>query len=617
MRRRRGLATIGVLLLVAVSGLSALRLATAATDLRAAEERIDVAAAALADGRLADATRALDDAQARVLRANETLRSSVSLGLVGWLPAVRQNLQSLEESVALATVVVHGGGRILRAAEPLQSPDGTLEVSLSDGTIPLDAVSESQELITRLTAQMAPALRADDPPLLLPPVREVRDAVRAEAEARHEQLEVLGRGLELLRQLAGGDGPRRYLIAVANTAEMRGSGGMILSYGVLEGRDGVIDLAEFGDIDELAVPGPVAPELVPSDYLARWDGFDALSRFRQANLAGDFAVVAPVLEAMYTSASQLPVSGVIQVDPDGLAAILAGVGPVTVPPLGEVTADNVVDLTLNEAYIRFPDVDARTNVLGDVAEAAFRRLVDGEHESLRGLAEALARAVDGRHILMQASASSAQASVDAFGADGAYPSVDDAGDVFAMTAQNLAGNKLDYYLDTHLALAGDRQAGELGALEVSITLTNTVPADGSLPRYIVGPGPGDAGLAAGTIRSLVTLYLPVGTEVGGASGDPTVEPVASGTEAGRPYAAFIVDIPAGAARTVQLGLTLPPRPGGHYELHLIPTPRVRPTTAEVELRTEAGAIRGSVELDRRWVLRPDDDPQVLPAPVFR
>ena len=44
--------------------------------------------------------------------------------------------------------------------------------------------------------------------------------------------------------------------------------------------------------------------------------------------------------------------------------------------------------------MRFPGVEERSDVLGDVAEAAFRRLVEGEIPSLRTLATALVDAVD-------------------------------------------------------------------------------------------------------------------------------------------------------------------------------------------------------------------------------
>jgi len=605
-----------MLALAGLVGVAVLRLASAGQDLRDAHDLVDAAATAIEEGRLADARSALDQAQAIALDTNNALYESVELRLLGWLPVARQNLESLRDSVGLAATVIDGGRRVLGAAIPLESPAGKFEVSLADGTIPLDAVSAAGREITALAGQLPSRVPADEPAFLLPQARELRTDVYEEAARRRSQLDVLGHGLRLLEQLAGGDGPRRYVIAVANTAEMRGSGGMVLNYGVLEGRDGVIDLTEFGRIDELALEAPVPDALVPEDYLARWNGFDPLLRWRQANLAGDFTVVAPVLEAMYSTARGETVDGVIQVDPQGLAAILDGVGPVTVPELGEVRGDNVVDLTLNQAYVRFPGIEDRSDVLGDVAEAAFRRLVDGDIPSLRLLATRLAEAVGGRHLLMHATGTRAQNELVAFGADGAYPG-DDEADAMALTVQNLAGNKLDYFLDTRLEVTGRREAGAIGELEAEVTITNTAPLGATEPAYVFGPGPTETALPAGVERALVTLYLPAGTSLEGSSGDRPVEPVSAGTEGARPYVAFIVDVPAGQARTLTLSLRLAPAPPGPYALDLIPSPRVRPTGVVVDIATGAGNLHGDVELDRHWRLVEGEEPRVVLAPAFR
>ncbi|MGH9275786.1 MAG: DUF4012 domain-containing protein [Acidimicrobiales bacterium] len=615
-RRRVLLALVLLVLGVGFAARCAYVLAGTARDLDEAEELIDQAVRSLGDGEVADARSTLARAQELVLSANESLRGSIELEALGLLPVAKQNLRSIEDSVALAAMLVHGGGRILHESIPLESEDGTLEVSLSDGTIPLDSVERARHEIEALRTEMAPVLREAPSRYLLEPVSRMRQEVYERASERDEQLDVLGRGLALLSEIAGGNGPRRYMLAVANTAEMRGSGGMILNYGLLEGTRGTIDLTEFGRIDEIPVDAAVSAEVAPADYVARWDGFEALRRFRQANLAGDYTVVAPVLEALYAQATGIPVHGVIQVDPQGLAAILEGVGPVTVPELGVVTADNVVQLTLNEAYIRFPDVEQRSDVLGDVAEAAFRKLVDGDFPSLRGLAEAIVAAVDGRHILMHATASTVEADLTAFGADGAYPDVED-GDSFALTAQNLAGNKLDYYLDTDLRLSGSRPADAFGAIEAEVTLTNTAPSGVTQPQYIFGPGPGPTAVPAGVLRSLVTLYLPLGTTVEGVSGDATVEPTSSGTEDGRGYVSFIVDVPAAQARTVGLTLRLAPRPPGPHELIVVPSPRVRPTSLDVDVRAGADRIRGRVALDRAWRFSTESEPVEIVAPALR
>lgn len=591
-------------------------LASAASDLRQAEKRLERAAEAMADGELAVAAQELRAAERELLDANEALRGSLALDFAGRFPIAGQNLEAIDRSVEMATTVVHSGLRILAVSDELQGEDGRLEVSLRNGTLSLAALDAARTEAESLARQVDPLLRQGEPSYLLGPVRTLFDTVSEEAATRADQARVLARGLALLHELSGGNGPRRYLIAVANTAEMRGSGGMILNYGTLEGRDGTIELPEFGRIDELPLTVPVSESIVPADYLARWAGFEPLLRFRQANLAADFTIVAPVLEEMYEQASGREVQGVIQIDPDGLAAVLAGVGPVEVPEIGVVTAEDVVALTLHEAYIRFPDVEQRSDVLGDVAEAAFTKLVDGDHPSLRTLGEALATAVDEGHVRVHSTDATVQRHLSSFGADGALPDPEGP-DAFTLTAQNLSGNKLDWFLDTSLTLRGTRPADDIGELEATVQLTNTAPPGVTEPQYIYGPGPGPVVQPAGTLRSLVTLYVPFGTTLEATGGDALVEPAGSGTEGGRPFVTFTVDVPAGEARSVVLTLRLPPQGDDPYEVLVTPVPRVRPTTVDIDIEADDGTVSGTVSLDRRWRLRPGREPQIEMAPIYR
>lgn len=616
---RRALAVVAGVLAVMAVWLT-VRLVGVAADLRTAREHLYDASELLEAGDLGAARDQLAAATTLLVSANGDLHRGADTAVLGLLPVVSQNLSALRDSVSLALRVADGGRRALAAAAPLESADGTLEVPMAGGSIPLPAVTQARVELDQLLLAL-PAAMPDDSPLLLGPVRDARADVYEEALRRRPQVSVLTRGLSLLADMAGATAPRRYLIAVANSAEMRGTGGMVLSYGVLESADGDFELTSFGRIGELQLAAPVDPltvPTVPADYLARWAGFDPLLRWPNATLAGDFTVVAPVLEQMYRQATGNDVDGVIQVDPQGLAAILEGVGPVYVDPVGEVTSANVVPLVLNEAYVRFPGVEQRSDVLEDVAEATFERLVTGQYESLRPLADALVRTVEGRHLQVHSTSHAAQSAARYFGATGELPAASDPVDAVHLTVQNLAGNKLDYYLDSDLRLVGTRPAGEAGALEATIRLTNTAPIGAREPTYIFGPFPGlAADLDAGVLRSLVTLYLPAGATVGPAAGDATVEPVSEGTEGGRPYVSFIVDVPAGQSRAVTLPVRLAPRPERGYGLVVVPSPRVRPTTAGVDLDVGDGSIRGDVVLDRTWWFGPGAAPVPWRAPAFR
>src|SRR5205814_9941533 len=106
----------------------------------------------------------------------------------------------------------------------------------------------------------------------------------------------------------GANGPRRYLLAVANPAEMRGAGGMILSYGVLTSNAGTFTLGDFGGIDDLLLTTPpdVSKLNLPADYLRRWNGREPTLLWRNTTLAPDFRFDAPTMEAMFTAKTGLP-----------------------------------------------------------------------------------------------------------------------------------------------------------------------------------------------------------------------------------------------------------------------------------------------------------------------
>lgn len=598
--------TIGLIvaLLAVTVGGAAVRVADAVDILRSAEADIETASEMLKDGRLGPARDRLVAAEAALTEVSETLHTAPELTALGLLPVVSQNLTSIRESIRVATTVVHGGRLILATADDLQGPDGSLEVAVDEGQVDVDTLQAARVHIDDLYVQLTVDAQRSASPLLFPATRELRDAVFDEADEQRIALDRLQRGLTILDELLGVTRPARTLLAVANTAEMRGAGGMMLNYGVLDGQGGGADLVEFGRVEELQVNVPVEPDSVglPEDFTARWDGFDPTREWRNATLSGDFTLTAPALLAMYQRASGVGADGVIQVDPQALAAILSVVGPVVVDEVGIVDAGNVVDLVLNEAYRLFPGVEERSDVLGDVAEAAFTALTEGDYPSVRDLASALVDAVDGRHLMMYSADGSVRSAVGYYGADGALPPPD-AGDYLHLTAQNLSGNKLDYYVDTDVEFTGTREVGAVGEVAITIRVINDAPVGETDPPYIFGPFDGDQ--TAGVYRSAVSLYLPTGATLLEATGtgfraDPTAR-----TENGRPLVGYRIDVPAGGEHVTELRLRLPPRDDADYRLDLIPSPRVRPTTVSVDLDLgEGAAARSDVVLDVPYAVGP-------------
>jgi hypothetical protein len=604
-RRRAALWVVGSLLgLVALLGLlAAVRLVAVADDLNDAAELITAASGHVELGELAQARDELSQAQTLLTRANSGLYRNPAIDVIGAFPVAHQNLRALRSTVGLALTMTEGANQILGVTRSLEGDEGTLEVPLVYGKVPLADVERAQAAVQALGERLPGGGYEPGTSLLVPQVERAQRLVFEEARARRPQLDAVGRGLQLLSALAGGaDGRQRFLIAVANTAEMRGGGGMLLSYGILESANGRFSLGAFGGIDELGLQGYSVNAgflSVPQDYLTRWYGLEPTGLWRNTTLTPDLEFNAPIMEAMFTARKRQLLDGIIQIDPAGLAAILAGTGPVQVGGVGTVDATNVVDLTLNRAYTDFPDRDQRQEILGDVAEAAFRALVGGRFGSVRPLGEALYEAAQERHIAIFLNNFKAQAVAATFGATAALPPAGKV-DHAILTVQNFSKNKLDYYLDSTLDLVGSRPGGQPGSMVATVTLANTAPADGTA-SYVFGPNA--EGETAGLYRGVVSLYLPTGATLVSSSGESIGTPGTT-SEVGRTVVGFNVEVPAGETRTVVLELALPPRPAGPYDLTLVPIPRVRPTVVSVAIDAGGGAAvrRSAAPLRRVEVL---------------
>jgi hypothetical protein len=613
-RTLRRLALVGAGLCLLVGLAAGYRLFQAGRDLRAAQHLLTRAGDAIEAGKVGAARSLLDQATDRLGGAGRAMDGHVEVDALKVVPVLGSNVRSVRRSITLATQLTVGGSGILEAAEPLERPDGSIDVPLRGGTVPVATLAAVQQRVSALSASLPDDRElAEGGDLLVGPVKTMHHKVVDEVRARRSQLATLGDALGVLTDLGGGKGRRSYLIAVANSAEMRGSGGMILNFGGLTGDGGTFTLTDFARIDALALRQPVPARAVPglpADYLRRWDGFDPLELWRNANLAADFTIDAPVLEAMAHAAAGASLDGVIQVDPAGLAELLRAVGPVEVPELGTIDADHLVPIVLNEAYVRYAGIEQRSDVLREVAEAAFHKLLTGQYDSLRTLGRSLVAATQGRHLMMHAVDPQTEAHLRALGADGSLPDVDGTPSVH-LTVQNVSANKLDYFVDTELGLSGDVTQGTLRA---EVLVHNDAPAGVSKPKYIFGPFDGNQ--QVGLYRGVVSLYLPRGTTLVTASGDAPRNPPIWVTEGGRPVVSWTIDLPAQGSSHVVLDLALPPASPDHpYELAVVPSPRVRPTLLRTDLVTAGPKIVESVKLDRTWRLEAGEPPREVVGPV--
>lgn len=573
------LGVAGLVVLVAIVGAVAVfhavrlehRLQTLSTSLQVAQNEVE-------NGQLGQARSRLDAVEANLSSINSSLYNSPDFTVMNLLPVAHQNIQAYRSAVTLALQLVGGGQQIFNAAAPLEGPTGHLDVSLKDGQAPTPEIKAVEATLPPVIASLPNSAVPPAGRFVLGPVRHAEQRVWSEAFRRRNELSSVDNGLNLLDEFTGGNGNRRYLIAVANTAEMRGAGGMILSYGVLDSAGGKVTLGPFGPIADLTLSHP-APVSFPPDFASAYRFFEPNMVWQDATMMSDFTVDAPVLESMYTEATGLPVNGVIQTDPAGLAAILTGTGPLQDPELGTVDAANVVPLTLNQAYVQFPNRPVRQEYLTGVAREAFSALTSGNLLSLRPLGTALVRAAQDRHVVLASTDPATEATIKALGFDGSLPPPTTA--FTQLTVQNVGGNKLDYYLQSSLKLTGTWPVGAgAGHAQATVTLTNTAPANGT-SQYIFGEAPNKG--PPGTYHGLVTLYLPEHASLSGSAVDTTASQPQVGTQNQVTAVTYTVIIPPGGQSRIVLDLDLPARPKGAANVVVVPTPRLIPTVTTVDV----------------------------------
>ena len=384
-------------------------------------------------------------------------------------------------------------------------------------------------------------------------------------EARRDLLDQLAglRGTTAAAALAAEVGPamlgeggtRRYFVAILNNAEMRGSGGLLGAYAILEVRDGRLKLDRLGTNADLRNTTPTPAVTLDADFVARYRRFSSDSFWLNANMSPHFPYASAVWTALWEKTHHGErLDGTIAIDPVALSEILRVTGPATLPDGSTVTADNVVRLTESDAYVRFAkDNRARDTYLQQVALASYKRLVSGSGDPA-ALFPALARAAGRRHLQVASAHEGEQRALEAFPIAGALPA--GPGPYLEVVTQNAGGNKLDY----HLHRAVTYQRVDATTVRVEVRLRNDAPP--GLPPYVTGrlDLPSRRAPVPGQQREYVSVYLGEGAGLAEATLDGRPVALESEVERGKPVFSAFVDLDPG--RDAVLVLTVSEAPPG-------------------------------------------------------
>ncbi|PWJ56057.1 Protein of unknown function [Quadrisphaera granulorum] len=534
--RRPALVALGVaaLLVVGWAVWGGMEARAAAGHVRAATAEVSAVRAAVASGNLSAASRATEQAALATADARAAV-DSPPLALASHLPgkagevvaAVRTTVAAVDAAVgAGAMPAVKAGERALSSGGAIRA-DGTLDpAGIADLAVSLEpAAAAARDAQVRAASVDAAGL----PPGLSERVRQAQTGV-AELSGGLSRAQAL---LTALPVVLGGDGPRTYLVAFQNTAELRPTGGIIGTWALLDVNDGRLSLSDAGSNDDLErLSGPVR-DLGP-EYRALYPA-EQVSYSQNVGLSPHFPYAAQLLVDLWTAQGRPAPDGVIAVDPAGLAPLLRGAGTVEVPDGPSVTADTVSDVVLRQAYEVFGDDNAaRKNYLTALVGSAFSRGLGGGAWDTSRLVS-LGEAVSGGHVQLWTADPAQQEALEKGGAAGALPAPEE--DAAGVYLTNISASKLDYYLRESVRVTGACNASP----EITIELTNDAPAE--IPYYVSTKVEGQAPT---TELLTIALYLPPGRTVTSMTVDGQIADIEVLPERGWSVNRLAVAVPRGA-----------------------------------------------------------------------
>ena len=444
--------------------------------------------------------------------ASTTLDTSIGLKVLGKLPYLSDQRNGMES-------LVDDTGTTASTAAGLLQKVNALVAQSTGTTVSIDALESLQQSMVQAQATM----EGLDRPVgdLFGPL----GTARRDFDQQVGRIATdLGRGNQTIGYalpFLGADGPRTYLIAGENNAEMRDQGD-VLSVGVLTAQGGTYSMDDVGSVDDIE-PSQAVDVPIPPGTQQVFGGYQPTLLWQSVNATADFPFSSQVMQAMFDQATGTPVDGVIALDVPTLASLLALTGPVTVPGIpGVITAANVGEVLLHEQYEEYPAVSLsgeRHDNISAVAKAVVDQLKT-EHVDLAALANALATDVEGRHLMVWDADPAYEATLTALGVSGSIDSTE-ADRTFHVAVENDTATKLDYYVGTRTR-ADVRITPDGDAIVTTPSRSPTRPRPGLGPTFQTGPDDVNS-FTPGQYVGRVLLWSPRGSLTAGSVAESGLE----------------------------------------------------------------------------------------------
>jgi hypothetical protein len=538
-------------------------------DLASARGRLDNLQALLAGDPLIRVARALPLTAANVRGADDVVAGAADL-----LDAVGQGLAIGRQFVDI---------REAQAADPGSASALSQLVEL---------MATSRDLAVSAAASVASARQtlAAVPDGLIGQVESVRDAMQTRIEKYGPLLDTYVQVSAQLPGILGWNGPRRYLVLTQDPAELRPSGGLIGSYGIIAFDRGKITERRFLNVSPLDGKNDY-PFVRPPQELANYLlGPTQSWQLADAGWSPDFPTSAQDALRLYTNESgDARIDGVFAITTHTIDELLKVTGPISVPEYNVTIASGETTLKVLQLTRapRKPGEDAKAflSVFADRLFSTLLALPPARWGDIIGAAGTFGQ----EHLLL---AWFHDATDEAFTADGGFGGAirQDQGDFVYPVDSNVApASKLNAWTTRTMDLSVQIDAVGNARNTLAVTWANRVETpDGAPYRAMTNVG--------GSILGMYfRLLVPERSRIEAVSGGglpPVTDPAVVEDEAGRTAIGTYLQVPPGQT-SLTYTWTSPyaasvDTAGGTYRLTIQAQPGMLPEPLNLTIRAPDG-----------------------------
>ncbi|OGI34436.1 MAG: hypothetical protein A2407_04055 [Candidatus Moranbacteria bacterium RIFOXYC1_FULL_44_8] len=374
--------------------------------------------------------------------------------------ATANYLLSAGENISLA------GKIMVNSMKPLAKIENPLEAEMNFSLAELflnlrEGVRDTAEKLKAANEDIQKTNFEDLPPEIQPQFSSLKKKLPLVVSS----LDSFSDNSNIILDVLGYNGPRKFLFLFQNNQEMRATGGFIGSYGILDMSDGRIKKLFVDDIYN--PDGQLTAKIIPPEPIQK---MSAVWTMHDANWFPNFPTSAEKVAWFYEKTGGPTVDGVIAMSPNVIEKMLSITGPIDMPEYGAtVDKDNFREIAQYEVEV---DYDKEQNqpkkFIADLTPKILNELLSTKNPKMMLMAlDIVGYALKEKHILVYSKNYNIQKMISGQGWSGEMLSASK--DYLSVINSNINGYKTDGVIDE--TIEHNAQIGADGNIVDEVTVT--------------------------------------------------------------------------------------------------------------------------------------------------